>query len=196
MKPARFNSKGHIMNLRPIYGVGFVLVTILSTMGAGGGCENTTDTQKRQTEDILSYADKKTGGMPRIINYFELAFAKRIMAKRDDAISTVTYVQNISNGKFLCIGKSIGYGLPYAVEITNPLQYIGQGGVIAQADPNGLYMPQSAEGTWVDLIDPVTGKDDPVYSEPRAFVSPFELPAAVVDVPCSVLGYGPSPAKK
>jgi hypothetical protein len=168
-----------------------VFATILTTMGAGGSCQDTTSVQNRQTEEILSYADKKTGGMPRITNYFELTFAKRIMAKRDDAISTVTYVQNITTGKFLCIGKSIGYGLPYAVEITNPLQYIGQGGVIAQADPNGLYMPQSAEGTWVDLINPTTGADDPVYSEPRVFVTPFELAAAVVEVPCSALGYGP-----
>ena len=164
-------------------------VIVLTTMAQGGSCQNTTQQQRAQTENLLQYADQKTGGMPRLTNFFELQFAKRIMKMRDNAVSTVTYVQNISNGKFLCIGKSIGYGLPYSVEITNPLQST-QGGPIAQADPNGLYMPTNAEGTWVDLINPATGQDEAVYAEPRVFVLPWELPAAVVDVPCSALGYG------
>ena len=44
-----------------------------------------------------------------------------------------------------------------------------------QAEPNGLFMPPTAEGSWV-----ICGtKDDlkPVYTEPRVIVSPFRLRA-------------------
>jgi hypothetical protein len=46
---------------------------------------------------------------------------------------------------------------------------------IPQADPNGLFSPASAEGTWV--LCKVPGKDDvkPVYIEDRVTVSPFPL---------------------
>lgn len=48
-------------------------------------------------------------------------------------------------------------------------------GVMAQADPNGLFMPDAAEGTWILLKDPNGTEVKPVYVEPRIVVSPFKL---------------------
>lgn len=45
---------------------------------------------------------------------------------------------------------------------------------LGQAEPNGLYMPDSAEATWVMCSDGKGGVA-PVYSEPRLIVSPFPL---------------------
>ena len=44
-----------------------------------------------------------------------------------------------------------------------------------QADPNGLFMPNSADGTWLMMINPKTGDVHPTYCEPRVLVSAFPL---------------------
>lgn len=36
-------------------------------------------------------------------------------------------------------------------------------------------MPDSAEGTWLLMVDPRSEKARPVYFEPRVVVSPFPL---------------------
>jgi hypothetical protein len=48
---------------------------------------------------------------------------------------------------------------------------------LPQADPNGLFSPTSAEGTWVMCKDPKGGEVKPVYIEPRIVVSPFKMEA-------------------
>lgn len=48
--------------------------------------------------------------------------------------------------------------------------------VLPQADPNGLFSPAPAEGTWVLLKDPNGTDTKPVDIEPRIAVSPFKLP--------------------
>ena len=53
---------------------------------------------------------------------------------------------------------------------------------VAQADPNGLFAPASADGTWVMCLDPKTKEVKPVYIEPRVIVTPFELPEDEVAV--------------
>jgi hypothetical protein len=83
------------------------------------------------------------------------------------------------NNQLTKLCDSVGYGLPYATQYTNPqhLAYDNaHGGVILpQADPNGLYSPASAEGTWVLCVDHKDGKAKPVYVEPRVIVSPIPL---------------------
>ena len=89
------------------------------------------------------------------------------------------YLQSEMTGKLHFVGKCVGYGIPYATEYTNPMKAFTMAGPTAvttpQADPNGLFMPSSAEGTWVMLLDP-EGKPHPVYFEPKVVVSPFPLP--------------------
>jgi hypothetical protein len=46
---------------------------------------------------------------------------------------------------------------------------------LPQADPNGLFSPASAEGTWILMKDPNGKEVKPVYIEPRIIVSPFKL---------------------
>ena len=46
-----------------------------------------------------------------------------------------------------------------------------------QADPNGLFMPSSANGTWIMMIDPNDGSVKPTYFEPNVIVSQFPLPS-------------------
>jgi hypothetical protein len=93
---------------------------------------------------------------------------------------TYTYLWNEMQGKKVFLCNSIGYGIPYATQFTNPekiVERLSQGGyaILPQADPNGLFSPASAEGTWVMCKDPNSDKTRPVYIEPKVIVSPFKL---------------------
>lgn len=143
------------------------------------GCveENSDRKQSRRQELILKEATAQTG-MPAIKNFRERKLMKQIIEMRDqDGLVTYTYTFSEMNGTptFLC--NSVGYGLPAAMQYTNPEKYHSlSGGTLPQADPNGLFSPESAEGTWVLCSDPSgTAGTKPVYVEPRIIVSPFKL---------------------
>ena len=102
---------------------------------------------------------------------------KDILELRDQNTPTTTYIVDLNGNRHkLC--DSIGFGLPYATQYTNPQRISGDGHgyvTLPQADPNGLYSPASAEGTWVLCVNPKTKKAAPLYIEPRIIVSPFPL---------------------
>ena len=132
------------------------------------------DIQRRQQEVLLKEGTAQVG-MPGIKNFRERKMLKDILELRDqEGLTTYTYLFNQYTGELIFFGNTIGYGIPYATQFTNPMKYSG----VPQADPNGLFSPASAEGTWILMKDP-KGKDVvPVYVEPRIVVSPFLLPQA------------------
>ena len=84
------------------------------------------------------------------------------------------------DGKIIEICSSIGYPIPYSTQLTNPLQYTGpNGAVVGNPEPNGLYSPDSAEGTIVNCVNP-DGSVTPTYWEPRIFTLPYRIKADVV----------------
>ena len=143
------------------------------------GCEvaDTSDRKmKKQTEKAMQQMSRVVG-MPAIKNFQERKLAKMIFELRDQAnLITYTYIVTLS-GKKIFLGKSIGYGLPYSIQYTNPMKHVYSGGAVTipQADPNGLFMPSGLSATWVMLINPRTGKPKPVYIENEIIVSPFRL---------------------
>ena len=76
---------------------------------------------------------------------------------------------------------SIGYPLPYDVQLTNPLRVANTGGgaVIEQAEPNGLFSSKSTSATWVRCVVKVNGKamESPVYIEGKvtAYAYPLDV---------------------
>ena len=147
------------------------------------GCEeygDSDDKQRVQQERILQEGNAQTG-MPAIKNFRERKLLKQIIEMRDqDGLVTYTYTVPETTGRPVFLCNSIGYGLPAATQYTNPekISYHNAAGyeVLPQADPNGLFSPSSAEGTWVLCTDPNgSGKTRPVYVEPRVIVSPFKL---------------------
>jgi hypothetical protein len=145
---------------------------------AAEGADSAVRRQQGQAMQSL----QATVGQPRIVNWTEARLMNRIYELRDQPnLATFTYRSDL-NGQLHCVGRSIGYGLPYAAQRSNPervLQYdeysgSGPGGTIPQAEPNGLFMPDSAAATWVLLIDG-EGNAQPVYIEDEITVSPFPL---------------------
>ena len=138
-------------------------------------CETSDDRQRRQSEVLLSEATSQTG-MPSIKNFRERKLLKDILELRDQTgLLTFTYLWSDVQGRLVFLCESVGYGIPYATQYTNPQKWEKTGIVLPQADPNGLFSPSSAEGTWVLCKNPHGSGVRPIYVEPRIIVSPFRL---------------------
>jgi hypothetical protein len=155
-----------------------MIVTMALTMA---GCED--DNSSRKTEQLqqeqLQRESIAQSGVPAIKNFREKKLLKQIYELRDqDGLLTYTYICAVNTGKLIFLGESIGYGIPAATQYNNPDQ-LKSGAheytAYPQAEPNGLYSPSSAEGTWVMLKDSHGTGVKPVYVEPRIVVSPFKL---------------------
>ena len=160
--------------------VGLLLVGMLSTFWLAG-CDHdepTSEEIQNKKQEQLNLQAVQSVGMPGIVNYAEKRTLKEIFEKRDQSITTVTYTQDM-NGHLHKFCDSIGYGIPYATQFTNPQQIAWRQGygvaTLPQADPNGLYSPADAEGTWIMCLNPEDKKTYAVYVEPRVVVSPFAL---------------------
>ena len=151
--------------------------------------QTSNDIQRDQQNKLLAEGTAQTG-MPAIKNFRERKLLKDILELRDqDGLVTYTYTWSEVTGKKVFFCDSIGYGIPYATQYTAPETMqtynlpVSSGSEhhygasrLPQADPNGLFSPASAEGTWVMCKNPNGKEVRPVYVEPRVIVSPFKLP--------------------
>ena len=164
----------------------FCMLFGMTLMISNSSCESTDDSSNKllsgQQEAIMQEANRQVG-MANIVNFQERKLMKQILELRDqENLVCYAYIVAEMNGKLIYLGKCIGYGLPYATQYTNPEKYVDDPNgsyevgsvVIPQADPNGLFMPTSAEGTWIMLLDSLN-TPRPVYIEPKVIVSPFKL---------------------
>lgn len=159
--------------------IAIALVAIL-TAGCAEGRPSSDKVQREQSERLLAEGTSQVG-MPAIKNFRERKLLKDILEMRDQTgLATYTYLWSDVQGKLVFFCNSVGYGIPYATQFTNPQKIESSGhnygyAILSQADPNGLFSPSSAEGTWVMCKDP-NGKDvRPTYVEPRVIVSQFKL---------------------
>jgi len=140
-------------------------------------CDESADYKQSMQQEAITMDATNAVGMPAVPNHWERKQLKMIYELRDKAIPTITYTQDM-NGKLHKLCDSIGFGIPYATQFTNP-QHIDPSNshfvVLPQADPNSLYSPSNAEGTWILCISPETKEMSPLYVEPRVVVSPFQL---------------------
>lgn len=157
-----------------------IALSIIAIAAILSGCEqapSSTQIERKKQEELSMQAVTQVG-MPAITNFAEKRMMKDIMELRDQNVATITYLVGMNN-QLTKVCNSIGYGLPYATQYTNPQRIAydsGHGSVtLPQADPNGLYSPASADGTWVLCLDKKDGKAKPVFIEPRIIVSPITL---------------------
>lgn len=160
----------------------FAVIAIALSLSACEYKPSSDEVQQDQQERIFAEGTAQTG-MPAIKNFRERKMLKDIIELRDqDGLVTYTYIVAEQTGKLVFLCNSVGYGIPASTQYTNPQKVNSTVGghyyTIPQADPNGLFSPSSAEGTWVLCADPQGGgKTRPVYIEPRVVVSPFKLNA-------------------
>ncbi len=160
----------------------FVPALVIPLMGSGGSC-----TQASQTPEAVRVEQRdvnrsqlqllRNQPAPQFDWSLERHMLIAIYRARQQATLTYSYVQSPYTGKVLWECKSIGFPLPYATQITNPSQGIiirdqydhDGSGIIPLPEPNGLYPPAQAEGTWVPCVNE-NGKITPVYEERRVTV--------------------------
>ena len=134
----------------------------------------------RQQEQMAKELAAQTG-MPSVKNATMKKQLKMIIEECDrQNLICYAYIVPEMTGKPVLLGKCMGYGIPYATQYTNPEKIsdsMTQGGyaILPQADPDGLFKPGSADGTWLLMIDPATNEPHPVFCEPKVLVSPFKL---------------------
>jgi hypothetical protein len=149
------------------------------------GCHEENVADKREQEQTARLAEQASTqvGMPGITRFTEKRNLKMLYEKRDDPnLVTIAYIVDL-NGRLHKICNALGYGFPYATQFTNPQRDtyypIGTGTAthfqMPQPEPNGLFMPNAADGTWVMCLNPEAKEVQPVYIEPRVIVSPFPL---------------------
>ena len=183
-----------------------LLICCLLLTGCGYTATQSNDSKiAQQQEQNLAEGDAQVPP-PAIVNWNEKRMAKLIQEKRDTPnLSTWTYTKNL-DGKYTFVCESVGYGLPYNTRANNPQHYEfvttrtgaaysgsgyyldGQGNrlwgehaIVAQPEPSGLFIPDSAKGTWNLCKDPKTNKPDVTYQEEDIAVFPYKLPDAMVE---------------
>jgi len=159
------------------------LVIVVVCLSVFAGCDRSISEsdkkQQAQTEVLMGEAQRQVG-MPKILNFQQRKLMKAVyeLTDREDLICYV-YIVARYTGELKYIGKSIGFGVPFSAQFTNP-EYIAYRstniGVLSlpQPDPNGLFMPSSSSATWLLMVDK-DGQSRPVYLEPEIIVSPFPL---------------------
>lgn len=174
------------------------LVLFVAGWADPSGCDRDEGSDKKQQvqQEAILAEGTATIGMPAIKNFRERRLLKMILELRDqNDVTTYTYVWNEYQGTWVFFCNSIGYGIPYATQFTNPekVYHPYQSAIVTmpQADPNGLFSPSSAEGTWVMCKDPKGPDVKPVYLEPRLIVSPFELAAPAMASATAKVSDGP-----
>lgn len=159
--------------------VGGILALTLCTVACEEPVQN-ADQVEKQRQEVLQKEAVNQVGMPNITHFQERRNLKLILEKRDQAnLATYTYTFSEVSGKLTKFCDSVGYGFPYATQYTSPqkAQWMTERGylVMPQADPNALFSPSAADGTWIMCKSPA-GSVEPVYVEPKITVSPFPLP--------------------
>lgn len=167
------------------------LIAIVATLA---GCEvpkerdSAATRQAAATRTAMDSADREIG-MPRMANYAQRKLLKNAYEDMDQTTLVYVYTQAL-DGRFVCLGQAVGYGVSLGTQFTAPNspELLGSEsrGIYErpQPEPNGLYMPESGAATIINLVDPATGAARTALIEPNVVTTPNKLPATAVAVPC------------
>ena len=173
-----------------------LLVMAILLISLFAGCATvpmpiTADNEQAAAQEQLQKDMNLQTGLPNITNWTEKKFMKKVYEMRDDAkLVCYVYTKNEMTGKYIYEGRSMGYGLPYATQYSNPEKlFIEENGIDAgdvpytmpQAEPNGLFMPTSADATWVMMINEDTGVVEVQYYENKLTITQTKKPVRLCE---------------
>lgn len=159
-----------------------VLVVFLLMGFTQEGCyADSSDEKQAEAVDNQQEVYMINQPVPAFDFSLERDIAIQLYTIRNEARNTYTVVTSQGTGTPVWMCPSVGYPIPYDVQLTNPLRadvYYSEAVVIEQAEPNGLYSSKNSAGTWVMCLDK-EGRVVPVYTELNATAFPF--PVEIVD---------------
>ena len=172
-----YNQKGNIMKK-------ITLCTIIIGAAVLSGCNRERSVEQVEQEKVSQQQEQYLIGQPVPVFDWSLErhFVTQLYSIRNQKVSTHS-VWRSHTGMIEGDCPSMGFGLPYDTSLTNPQQIarvykknrdIGLtawGGVVGQAEPNGIFQSQNTSATWVLCLG-VTGTLEPVYVETKVTVYP------------------------
>lgn len=160
----------------------YITIVVLAIVLSGCGSAQSDDYYAQQPK-LKAIIDNQPA--PDLNGHsFERGVVIAMYLARNQNVSTHTYTLTIE-GKIIKICDSIGFPIPYATQITPPyVPYGGNGSTMPNPEPNSLYSPDNAEGSYVACVAE-DGTLAPSYWEPRVFALPYEIHADIVLSPTS-----------
>lgn len=163
-----------------------VLAMALSLAGCAPPPETVNETETRQQAAVLkniveNQPPPDLGGYSR-----EREALIQIVEERNRSTPTWTY-RIALDGSLIEVCPSIGFGIPYATQLTAPerMETGGNGSsgywavTVPQSEPNSLYSPESANATWVICV--INGMQVVQYMEEDVDIRPYRLKADRVE---------------
>lgn len=153
----------------------FIILLSVSILG----CTDNAETRDAQNVDKQQEQYQIAQPAPKFDWSLERQLAIELYNARNEKVATYS-VWRSDYGMIEGDCPSIGYPLPYDVQLTNPLRVAYQSGgpaVIEQAEPNGLFSSKATSATWVRCAVKVNGKvmESPVYVEGKVTAYPYPV---------------------
>ena len=162
-------------------------LTIMALLAIGGivladACGGNTPTSSRHEAGQVENAQARyvrTVPVPSFQFPTERYMIQQLYIARNNAVQTYSFVRSPFTGKVLWSCSSIGFPIPYSTQMTNPMTPLNpdyhDSALIPQPEPNGVYPPSGAMGTWV-LCTNADGTISPSYQEPNveSYLTPMK----------------------
>lgn len=140
-------------------GAALGVLAIAGCLGSGSSGGNAAES-KAQQQDTTSLENNQP------IPHYNYSQERQALIDAENAAAAGTqttsffFNQGVQDPVNSC--PSIGMGVPDSASLSNPQQvvrsYSGSDGValapVGQMDPDGIYVPESSTGTWVNCVDP------------------------------------------
>lgn len=106
-----------------------------------------------------------------ITNFYEYKQMQDIYTARDNPnLVLYAYLYSQVNGQLTCLGKVLGFGVPYGTQMSPPTN-----GTQPVPEPNSLYPSASTNADWIRLLGP-DGKPHITFAEPDLIITDLVLP--------------------
>jgi hypothetical protein len=160
------------------FGYAFFVIFLVGFTVAADDCSGTSKQEKVDAEKVNAQQEHFRKVYP--LRHYDYSRELDIYQKIYD-IRTLHAVQTHSvwRGEMSIIEgdcPSIGYSIPYDVQLTNPLKamYGGSGGygIVEQSEPNGLWSSKTTQSTWVPCAN-TDGTISPIYVEAKVTTYPY-----------------------
>jgi hypothetical protein len=152
----------------------FIILLSVSVLGCFDNAETKDAANVNRQQEVYQIVQPA----PKFDWSLERGLAIELYEARNERVATHT-VWRSDYGTIEGDCPSIGYPLPYDVQLTNPLRvvYSSSGAVIEQAEPNGLFTSKSTSATWVRCVTKVNGEavESPIYIETKVTAYPYPI---------------------
>lgn len=152
---------------------------LITAMLSACGCVSRDEVEEKENEIVQDQMEQYAIAqpVPRFDYSLERDVAIQLYQARNESVATHT-VWRSDYGMIEGDTPSIGFPIPYDVQLTNPQKLLHlwnkEGvGVVEQAEPNGLWSSKNSIATWIRAVH--GGAEVPIYVEGKVTCYPFPV---------------------